>query len=259
MSLEIKVENPIARIKYPDVKTFKELVVALAKILDEARFTLSSTGLRIVGMDPAKIAYIEIHIPREAFLEYEIEEGREVVDAGFNLGVLEDILEGKKGNPVEVVIAQDKILVNIEGTIGRKFLLPNLEIAIEELEGIRLEHEVRAVIVGDVLRKAISDIKAVSDTMEIEADENQILLKSVGETTPKVTLKLTRESTALIDFEVVNPARARFDISYLENTLNLSRIAESVELMFSTDKPLELNFKSPDGSTVRYILAPSTS
>ncbi|MFZ8792582.1 MAG: DNA polymerase sliding clamp [Acidilobaceae archaeon] len=259
MSLEAEVESPIARIKYPDVKTFKELIVALSKILDEAKLSLTRTGLRIVGMDPAKVAYIEVHMPREAFLEYEIEEDREVVEAGFNLGVLEDILEGRKGNPVEMVIAQDKVLVSVEGAVIRRFLLPNLEVAVEELGEVELEHDVEAVVISDVLKKAISDIKAVSDIVEIEADENQIVLRSTGEAGPKVTLRLTRESSALIDLEARNPSRAKYDVSYLENTLDLCKVAESVELMFSTDKPLELNFKSPDGSTVRYILAPSAA
>jgi proliferating cell nuclear antigen len=259
VSLEAEVESPIARIKYPDVKTFKELIVALSKILDEAKLSLTRTGLRIVGMDPAKVAYIEVHMPREAFLEYEIEEDREVVEAGFNLGVLEDILEGRKGNPVEMVIAQDKVLVSVEGAVIRRFLLPNLEVAVEELGEVELEHDVKAVVISDVLKKAISDIKAVSDIVEVEADENQIVLRSTGEAGPKVTLRLTRESSALINLEARNPSRAKYDVSYLENTLNLCKVAESVELMFSTDKPLELNFKSPDGSTVRYILAPSAT
>jgi proliferating cell nuclear antigen len=259
VSLEAEVESPIARIKYPDVKTFKELIVALSKILDEAKLSLTRTGLRIVGMDPAKVAYIEVHMPREAFLEYEIEEDREVVEAGFNLGVLEDILEGRKGNPVEMVIAQDKVLVSVEGAVIRRFLLPNLEVAVEELGEVELEHDVKAVVISDVLKKAISDIKAVSDIVEIEADENQIVLRSTGEAGPKVTLRLTRESSALINLEARNPSRAKYDVSYLENTLNLCKVAESVELMFSTDKPLELNFKSPDGSAVRYILAPSAT
>jgi proliferating cell nuclear antigen len=259
VSLEAEVESPIARIKYPDVKTFKDLIVALSKILDEAKLSLTRTGLRIVGMDPAKVAYIEVHMPREAFLEYEIEEDREVVEAGFNLGVLEDILEGRKGNPVEMVIAQDKVLVSVEGAVIRRFLLPNLEVAVEELGEVELEHDVKAVVISDVLKKAISDIKAVSDIVEIEADENQIVLRSTGEAGPKVTLRLTRESSALINLEARNPSRAKYDVSYLENTLDLCKVAESVELMFSTDKPLELNFKSPDGSTVRYILAPSAA
>jgi proliferating cell nuclear antigen len=259
VSLEAEVESPIARIKYPDVKTFKELIVALSKILDEAKLSLTRTGLRIVGMDPAKVAYIEVHMPREAFLEYEIEEDREVVEAGFNLGVLEGILEGRKGNPVEMVIAQDKVLVSVEGAVIRRFLLPNLEVAVEELGEVELEHDVKAVVISDVLKKAISDIKAVSDIVEVEADENQIVLRSTGEAGPKVTLRLTRESSALINLEARNPSRAKYDVSYLENTLNLCKVAESVELMFSTDKPLELNFKSPDGSTVRYILAPSAT
>lgn len=259
MSLESELESPIARIKYPDVKTFKEFIASLAKLLDEARFTLTNEGLKVIGMDPAKVAYIEISIPREAFLEYEIEEGRESIDAGFNLGVLSDILEGRKGNPVEMRISQDKILLSVEGTVSRRFLLPNLEVAVEALEGVQLEHDVRALIIGDALKRAISDVKALSDIVEFEADENQIVIRSAGEAGSKVALRLTRDSSALVSLDVKNPSKARFDVSYLENTLNLAKIAETVEVSFSTDRPLELVFKSPDGSTVRYILAPSAT
>jgi len=259
LSLASELEEVIARVRYPDVKTFSELVKSLAEILDEAKFTLTQEGVRVVGMDPAKVAYIEVVIPREAFLEYEIEEGREAVEAGFNMGVLGDILEGKKGNPVEFRVAQDRVLVSIEGAVDRRFLLPNLEVAVEALEGISLEHDARAVVIGDVLRKAVTDIKAVSDVVEIEADESQLILRSVGEAGSRVALRLTRDSSALISLEVVNPSKARYDISYLENTLSIAQIAETVELAFSTDRPLELNFRNPDGSRVRYIVAPSVS
>lgn len=259
MSLEEELSNPIARIRYPDAKTFKEFVEVLSKLLDEAKFTVTESGLKVAGMDPARVAYIEVTVPREAFLEYEIEEGRESADMGLNLKALSEAIEGKKGTPIEFRIAPEKVLILVEGAISKRFLLPNFEISTEEIEGITIDHDATATVLSDIIAKAINDIGAVSDIIEIEADEDNIVFKSQRETGSKVSLKLTRDTSTLIDLNVKTPSKAAFDISYLKNVIKLARIADTVDVKFSTEKPLELNFRSPDGSIIRYIVAPSAS
>ena len=64
-------------------------------------------------------------------------------------------------------------------------------------------------------------------------------------------------SSALLYLEIRKPSVSVYDVSYIKNVLNLTKIAESVEIRFSSERPLELVFKSPDGSRVRYLLAPS--
>ncbi|MCE4603273.1 MAG: DNA polymerase sliding clamp, partial [Desulfurococcales archaeon] len=54
------------------------------------------------------------------------------------------------------------------------------------------------------------------------------------------------------------PSKSSYDIQYLKNVVGLTGIAEAVEVKFSSEKPLELVFRSPEGSRVRYLLAPST-
>lgn len=259
LSLSILEElgEPIGRFKYPDVKTFGEFIDALSSILDEARFTITRDNLKVAGMDSSKVAYIEVSIPREAFLEFDIESDRESIDMGFKLSTLCEITAGKKGNPVEFRVLLDKVIIMIEGTIPRRFVLPNFEVQAEVLE-VKLEHDVSATILSDVLKKALRDIETVSDNVEIEAEENNITLRSTGEAGSKVSLTLTRDSAALINLNVRSPAKAKYDISYIRKVLNLTKVADTIDIGFSTDKPLELIFKSPDGSTVRYIIAPST-
>jgi len=67
-TLESQISEPVARVKYPDAKVFREFIEALSKIVEEAKFTIGESGIRVVGMDPAKVALIEIEMPSEAFL-----------------------------------------------------------------------------------------------------------------------------------------------------------------------------------------------
>lgn len=251
--------EPVARFRYPDAKTFKTMVDSLAKILDEASFRVSSGGVRVVGMDPARVALIQVDMPYESFLELEVSGDREYVEAGFNMGVLKDMLKrGKKGDVVEFRITDDRVLVIVEGKVFKRYLVPNLEVVTEAPENVRLEHSVEAVVLGDVLKRALRDAEVVSDIVELEADEDRLVIRGTGEGRSKAEAILTMESTALIELQVREPSKSSYDIQYLKNVVGLTGIAEAVEVKFSSEKPLELVFRSPEGSRVRYLLAPST-
>ncbi|MCE4599047.1 MAG: DNA polymerase sliding clamp [Desulfurococcales archaeon] len=257
-TLESEITGVQARIKYPDAKTFKTIVDSLSKILDEAKFELTSEGLKVVGMDPAKVALIEVNIPYDSFLEYEIlsDEGR--VEMGLNMDALNDMLKrGKKGDPISFMVSADKVLLVIESTAIKRYLVHNLEVVLEVPEEVKLEHDVEAVVIGDVLKKALKDAEVVGDLIEFEADEDKLVLRARGEGRSRVETRLTRDTAALIDLNVRNPATSAYDIGYIKNVINLTGVAEAVEIKFSSSKPLELVFKSPDGSRVRYLLAPS--
>ncbi len=255
------LEGVVVEFRYPDAKSFREFVEALSKILDEARFDVTSDGIRVVGMDPAKIAYMEVSIP-SSILELEFKEDRDVVYMGVNLETFASILKkGKKGEPLLFRVADDKIYVEIESVVVKRFLIPNIEVIIDAPERIELEHSVEATVISDVIKKAIKDIEIVGDVVEIQADEDRLIFRAKGgEGRAKVETVLQRDiSTALLFLEVAEPSTSLYDVSYLKNVLNLTRVADSVDIKFSSGKPLEMVFKTPEGSQVRYILAPSVA
>ncbi len=242
-----------------EAKMFKETVDGVAKLLDEALITVSRDGLRLRGMDPARIAYIEVEIPSTAFLEFDVAEGVDTAEMGVNMEVLSNILKrSKKGDQLEVRVGDDKILLKVEGTMVKRYLVPNLEIASELPGSVKLEFDASATVIADVVKKALRDVELVGEVAEFEATEEFLAIRGVGEARSRVEARLTRETPALLSLEVNNPSLSRYDISYLKKVLNLTNIAESVDIRFSSDKPLEIVFKSPDGSNVRFLLAPST-
>jgi proliferating cell nuclear antigen len=256
--LEEEISGVIAKFQYPDAKSFRELIEALAKILDEARFTITRDGIRVVGMDVSKTALIEITIPYEAFLEYEISEDREEVYLGVHLGSLASMLKkGKKGEPVTFLVAEDRVLVKVDSSIVKKFLVPNIEVLLDVPGEIKLDFNVEASVVSDALKKALRDVEVVGDIVEFEATEERLVIRAKGEGRSRAETIFTTDSVALTYLDVKEPSSSAYDVQYLKNVLNLTKIAESVDIKFSTDKPLELVFKSPEGSRVRYLLAPA--
>ncbi len=256
--LENEIDNVVARLQYPDARSFKELVEVLGKIIDEARFTITREHVRVVGMDASKTALIEVMIPYESFIEYELAEDREEIYMGVHLGSLANMLKkGKKGETLTFLVSDDKILVKIESSIEKKFLVPNIEVLVDVPSEIKLDFEVEASVISDALKKALRDVEIVGDIVEFEATEESLIIRARGEGRSRAETVFSRDSAALTYLEVKQPAKSAYDVIYLKNILNLTKIAESVDVKFSTEKPLELVFKSPEGSRVRYLVAPT--
>jgi len=253
------LEGIVATFRYPDAKSFREFVEALRKILDEARFDIKPEGVRVAGMDPAKVAFIEVWMPRDAFLEYEVDESRESIYMGVRLESLANALKkGKKGEPVLFRVTDDKVFMQIDSIVVKRFLMPNIEVFLDIPENLSLEHDVEATVIADVVKKAIRDVEIVGRDVEFEASEGRLVIRAKGESRTKIEAVLQEGvSSALLYLEVRNPSVSAYDVSYLKNVLNLTKIAESVDIKFSSEKPLEMVFKSPEGSRVRYLLAPS--
>jgi proliferating cell nuclear antigen len=257
--LESLIENPVAKFQFPDAKSFRELVDTLAKIMDEVRFTITQDGIKAVGMDASKTALIDIFMSRESFLEYEVSEEREEVYMGLQLSSLSNMLKkGKKGEPITFIVSDDRVLIRIDSAVVKKFLVPNIEVFVDVPGEISLEFDVEASVISDSLKKALRDVEIIGDIVEFEATEDSLIIRARGEGARAQTI-FSRDSVALTYLEVKNPSRSAYEVSYLKNVLNLTKIADSVDIRFSTDKPLELLFKSPTAggeAKIRYLLAP---
>jgi len=259
-TLESQIEGVVARFQFPDAKSMRELVDTLAKLMEEARFTIKQDGIRVIGMDSSKLALIDIYMPREAFLEYEVAEDRDEVYLGVNLSSLSQMMKkGKKGEPVTFLVSDDRVLIRVDSVVVKKFLVPNIEVLLDVPEEIKLEFDVEASVISDSLKKALRDVEIVGDIVEFEATEEALIIKARGEGARARTI-FSRDSAALTFLDVKVPSKSAYDLSYLKNVLNLTKIADAVEIRFSTDKPLELVFKTPGPGelTVRYLLAPTT-
>ncbi|MCE4623516.1 MAG: DNA polymerase sliding clamp [Caldisphaeraceae archaeon] len=254
-TLESQVGNVKANIRYPNSKILMEISSSLSDILEEVNFEITKEALRIRGTDPAKIAYIEVFMPMESFLDYEV---KEEINMGVNVASLENIISrSKRGDEVTFMVSDDKVLIKIEGEVNKKFLLPNIEVILDVPSEIKIDYDAKVQIIADSFKKALSDASIFSDNVEFVAEENKFIVRSEGEG-PRGEAVFMMGSGSLIGIEVKQEARSKYDINYLNSVLNLAKIAETVEVAFSTEKPLQLLFSIPDNSRVRYLLAPTS-
>ncbi len=251
--LESQIGEVSARLRYPNAKILASLIDTLSGVLEEASFTITKEGVRAAGMDPAKVAYIEVLIPYANFMEYDLKE--ESVVVGANLASLSRALSGaKKNDIVTFLVSTSNLLIRLEGQTPRTYLLPNLQVSGEAPE-IRLEHTAHVKVISDAFRRALSDAGEFGDLVQLEATQEMFAVRAAGE--KRVEAKFLSGSASLVLLEVKERAVASYDFSYLDRVLSLAKVADSVDVQFKSDSPLELRFESPSGLQIRYVLAPS--
>lgn len=243
------------RIVYPEAKYFKEIMDSLSKLVDEVVLKATPDGLTIRALDPGKVALIEINLPQTVFLEYQVP-GEALI--GLSVNSLTKLIKSvKKGSRFAISLEEENVYVTVEYIGKREYKFRNLEVPVPEAPELNLSFNVKAQVLADTVKNVIKDAETVSETLEMEAtNDNVLYFRSRGSSV--IETKLTPGVGSLLNLEVVEPSKSVYQLEYLKHVLGLTKIADVVSLKFSNDSPLELTFNIADG-TVKYLLAPTVT
>ncbi len=242
-----------AKLSYPDAKSFYTILESLSKLIDEISMTITADGVRMRALDPAHVALIDITLPPEAFVEFDVEGEAK---AGFNVPNLVKLLKrSKKGDKLELVVEEDRLTFTIVGATVKRYTIVNLDVPEPEIPEASLEFNVKAEIISDPLKNALKDAETVGDIAELEAkSEDELYIRGKGASISET--RISRMSGALVNLEVKEPSKSSYSIDYLKHVLKLTKIADVVRLEFSTNMPLRMEFQLPGSGKVTYLLAP---
>ncbi|AAY80192.1 proliferating cell nuclear antigen (pcna) [Sulfolobus acidocaldarius] len=248
----------IMRIVYDDVRDLKNIVETLTKFIDEGLFEIGQDGIRLVAVDKAHVSLINIELYKELFKEYEVEDEFKF---GFNSQYLAKILSIAKRKE-EISIESDspeRVKITLGGALNRVFIINNIQVSPPEVPEVNLEFEVKASLSSKAFKTTINEISAVTDTVDIIAVEDKVILKGEGKEGSQIENEFSKDTGAISDMEFKNEAKSPYDVNYLSDILSLTNLSDYTRLAFSTEKPLELEFNMEGGGKVTYLLAPKLS
>jgi len=241
------------RVVHSDVRDLKAIITTLTKLVDEALMVFKQEGVELVTVDRAHIALIKLNIPSSAFQEYDV---NEEFKFGFNAATLAKILKAaaRKESVVIESTSPDAVTVKLVGAVEKSFSVRNLEVVPPEVPELNLEFDVTATVSSAGVKKAVSEAKTVSDSVTISADESSVKFYTEGES--KVEVVLDKDTGGLVDIAVKKPATATYDVAYINDVMDLTRLGDTVHIAFSENKPLQMEFGSETTGKVTYLLAP---
>ncbi|MFW9971085.1 MAG: proliferating cell nuclear antigen (pcna) [Candidatus Odinarchaeota archaeon] len=251
-SFSITMENP---------KILKGIVETIAKIIDEANFTINSKEFKLRCMDPSRICLFDLIIKKENFDEFKC---TRICEVGLNLDNFEKILKRSGSNDKIILEYQDskrklkiKMVREGEKTRTRTFSLSCIDLEVEEvpIDNLKkIEFPATFSVDPDFLIEALKDAEIYSEILYLKSIENVGLeFTSIG-TIGEMEYQLGLDE--FIEADLSETQTGGYSITFLKAIMKLSSITEQLEVSLKTDHPLKLLFKLLEGAELEYYIAP---
>lgn len=244
----------MVRLVFPEAREWRYTIEGLAAIVEEASFVATPEGLKLRALDPGRVAMVDLFMPPTVFEEYKVEAEAKI---GVSFDDLVDVVKrAKPGDRLVMEVSGNRLTVTLAGKAERRFRLPLLDIAGQELPTPRLNFTVAAKMLSDTFRDALKDAELVAESVRLKAEGENLLMIARSDK-GEVETRFSLSEGSLMEIDVKEPAEAIYGIDFLDKIVSKAyRVSDIVTLRFATNMPLELTFDVAGGGTLKYLLAP---
>jgi len=246
----------VFKARMADARNWKNLITAIATLVDEASFTVNEEGIRLRAMDPSHVAMVDFEWPKTVFEEYVCDEPTKLC---VNVAEMLKLLRRTGGDEsIELVLesGSPKLLMVLRSKYTRTFGMSTLEPSTEEVPTPKISFNVSARLTASLLRNALEDAAAVSDHIIFDASSDKLTMRAAGDV-GNVVVEVEKGTDELLSLEAKENSRSTFSLNYLSEMVRAaSNLSDIVLLEFSTDMPVSLNFEMPSKGKLQYYLAP---
>lgn len=244
------------KLRFAESSVMKYAMAAISKIVDEASYKFTEEGFGLRAIDPSRIVLVDFFMPRESLLLYEV---RGVESIGINMDDLVKVLRrSTRGDELELELLEaGKLAITFYGRGVRKFVIPSIEVASEEVPELSIKFTVRAKFPPAVFRDIVKELEPIGEAIEFitVSSENKVIAKSASDVA-EVEIENSIESGSLVEIEAGEDARAMYTIDYLADIASAAPIADELIFEYGTDIPCKILFKLPRGGTLAFYVAP---
>jgi proliferating cell nuclear antigen PCNA len=241
-----------------DSTILRDSISTIGELIDEGIFKVDKNGLGLIAADRAMVAVIDFKLPATLFDEFKVDKEENIAVNMTNLvSVLKRVGTNEK---LEMELKDNRLEITMRNSSTRKFTVPLLDINQEEIPPInQLDFKARAKIKSDVLKNGIEDAEIVGDSVVFEATKNGFSMKAAGDIS-STELMLEKGNEALLDLSITGePVKARYPLDYLKKMIKAAKLSNDINIRWSKDYPMRMDFSSVDKVSLGFVLAPRVS
>lgn len=234
-------------LKLEDPRFFATLINIISELVTEVRLKITREGMKLVALDPANVAMVYFNIPAELFSQFDLEKDETL---GVNLENLNSVLKRcGLGSSLLLQREENTLKLTIKDKIKRDFTLALISVEGEDREMPQWEFKSVIKMDAQVFVEVVEDCLVVSDACTFTAEPNKFIVEARG-------LNSARAEFTSDEIEIYSDhSNARFSLEYLAKFIKGSKISNRVELNFSDNHPMRINF--PTGKVMlSFVLAP---
>jgi proliferating cell nuclear antigen PCNA len=240
-----------------DSSLLRDSISTIGELIDEGIFKVDKNGLSLIAADRAMVAVVDFKLPATIFDKFEVDKEQTIA---VNMTNLVSVLKRIGGNEkLELELKDNKLEIKMKNASTRKFMVPLLDITQEEIPPInQLDFKARVKVKADILKNGIEDADIVSDSIVFEASKDSFNLRASGDIS-STELTLEKGNDALLDINATGIVIARYPLDYLKKIIKASKLADEINLRWSKDYPIRMDFTSVDKVSLGFVLAPRVS
>ena len=237
---------------------WKAIAAAVKTLVEEATFEANAEGLTFRAMDPSHVALVDLSLPNSSWTAFECSKP-------FKFSVrVEDLVKtiarGDSKDSLEIrETEEDAVSFTFLNGYKREFTIHLIESTAASAPLPKLEFETKATVTKTILEKVLGDMNVVADQVTIQATKEKIVFSGKSDV-GKAEVALAKNDADVLKMESTADSKATFSIEYINSILKALSVADTVELSYSSKKPLMLNFAlNSQGARLVFWLAPRVS
>ena len=234
-----------------ETRLLKDSVAIIADLVTEVRFRITKNGVELTAMDPANVAMVVFKLLASAFSEYKVDNDTTLC---LNLNDFKGVLRRvKPADTLTLTSAEGKCVVTLQGASKREFSLPLIDIDEREQKVPDLKFTATVTTASDTLTDAIEDADIIGESVALAISEGTFTVSSASDLS-KAVIDIPQDTTT----HIKGPAgtRSKYSIEYLKRMTPAGKLSPTVEVSFSRDYPLRVEYKIIDKMDLAFILAP---
>lgn len=232
-------------------KYLKESVSIISEIVTEATLKINEDGIELIAMDPANVALVVFRLLSSSFVSFEIEAPTSIT---LNLNNLKQVLRRiKSSDTLTLELEENKLKIVLQSTSKRTFYLPLIELDEKDQKVPELSFNTTIVTQSSILNEGIDDVDIIGESVTLSSTEGMFSISSKGDLT-KADVDIPADNITKLVIE--EDSKAKYSIEYLKKMIAGGKLSDVVQIKFSNDYPLKIEYLIQNKMELSFILAP---
>ncbi|KAH7163261.1 proliferating cell nuclear antigen [Dactylonectria estremocensis] len=241
----------------------KKVVDAIKDLVQDCNFDCNDTGIALQAMDNSHVALVSMMLKAEAFSPFRCDRN---ISLGVNLSSLTKVLRAAQNEDILTVKAEDGpdvlnlVFESSANDRTSEYDLKLMDIDQEHLGIPDTEYAATIEMPSAEFRRIVTDLAAMSESVQIEASKDGIKFMSNGDIgNGSVSLRGhtdVEKPDLNVAIELTEPVSLTFSLKYLGNFCKAATLSTQVKICLSNEVPLLVEYGLAGSSYLRFYLAP---
>jgi len=241
-----------ARIK--NVGEWKAILNAIGGMVDQAMFIVNDDGITFRGMDPSRVALLDVTFPKSSFDYLDgktsffgliIEDFKTVFNTSTNTDTIELTIEN-----------ESMMKVSVTGSLEMEYNIRLIQKQDVNTPIPKIEYKAKFSIEPETLSRIVSNIHHISEYLTISCDSTGIKFSGEG-SHGDAKINLVNGTPDLKELDLSQDSSAIYSLDYMAKIIrDIGKASKMVNMEFANKNPIHILFKMPSLTTVEYFLAP---